>query len=459
MMTEHRSYRGKTLARVIGVLGVASLMASAGFAQARGVGGSADPVTFAKDVAPILEEKCQVCHRPGAMGPMPLVTYDEVRPWVRSIRARVAGREMPPWHLDKTVGIQTYKNDRSLTDEQLNTILAWIDAGAPLGDVKDMPAQRQWPTADEWQMAAQFGQPDLIVRTPPWTMASHAPDAWLVPVVDTGLTEDRWVRAIETRPSIKGRRIVHHADTFLIQDDEPGTSFFGKPENIPAGGLHLSEWAVNKNGEMFRENTGKLMKAGSRIRFDLHYHAIGEEITDQIEVAFYFYPKGIVPKYRVYMGAFGPNTGERQLDIPPGKVVVSHGYYPLRAPARLENFQPHMHMRGKAATLEAIYPDGRTEILSHIDRFDFNWHVNYIYADDSAPVLPRGTVIHVVAVHDNTAGNKNNPDPTQWVGFGARSTDEMFHHWINVTFLTDEDYAAIVQQRQKAAATRAGAQQ
>jgi hypothetical protein len=289
-------------------------------------------------------------------------------------------------------------------------------------------------------------------------MQAEAPDAWLVPVADTGLAEDRWVRAIETRPSVRGRRIVHHADTFLIQEDDAASvSFFGAPREVPPGGMHFSEWAVNKNGEIYRENTGKLMKAGAKIRFDLHYHAVGEEITDQIEVAFYFYPKGVTPKYRVYMGALGPTTngGERQIDIPPGQAVISHGYYPLRAPARIENFQPHMHMRGRAASIEAIYPDGRTELLSHVDRFDFSWHVNYVYADDVAPVLPKGAVIHVTALHDNTAANKNNPDPAQWVGFGARSTDEMFHHRVNITFLTDEDDEAIVADRKKAGDTAA----
>jgi hypothetical protein len=138
------------------------------------------------------------------------------------------------------------------------------------------------------------------------------------------------------------------------------------------------------------------------------------------------------------------------LDIPPGKVTQHFAYVPLPHPARLENYQPHMHVRGKAMSMEAIYPDGRVEMLNHVDRFDFNWHVNYVYADEAAPVLPRGTIIKITAWHDNTAENPANPDPTQWVGWGQRSYDDMYHAHVNVTYLTDEDYAAIVEERRRA---------
>ena len=132
------------------------------------------------------------------------------------------------------------------------------------------------------------------------------------------------------------------------------------------------------------------------------------------------------------------------LDIPPGKVTTHHAYVPLTLPARLENYQPHMHVRGKSMSMEAIYPDGRVEMLNHVGNFDFNWHVNYVYTDDSAPVLPAGTIIHLTAVHDNTAANRANPDPTQWVGWGQRSYDDMYHAHVNMTYLTEEDYDAIV---------------
>src|SRR5262245_17877045 len=154
--------------------------------------------TFTKDIAPIFQEKCEACHRPDSIAPMSLMTYAETRPWARSIRARVADRQMPPWQIDRTVGIQKFKNDRSLTDDELQTVLRWVDAGAPQGDPKDMPAPKKWPDGQGWNFAAMFGQtePDLIVKSPEFTMAAVAQDAWDHRVTMTGLTEPRWVRAI-----------------------------------------------------------------------------------------------------------------------------------------------------------------------------------------------------------------------------------------------------------------------
>src|SRR5579862_5854527 len=153
--------------------------------------------TFTKDVAPIFQAKCEACHRPDNMAPMALRTYEEVRPWVKSIAQRVGSRQMPPWHIDKTVGIQKFKNDRSLNDDQIDTIERWIAAGAPKGDLKDMPAAKVWPDDNVWQLGPKYGQPDLVVNSPDYTMPAVAQDAWWRPSVATGLTEPRWVRAIE----------------------------------------------------------------------------------------------------------------------------------------------------------------------------------------------------------------------------------------------------------------------
>lgn len=381
------------------------------------------------------------------MGPMSLVTYADARPWARSIKAKVAARLMPPWYLDKTVGIQRFKNDRSLSDEQIDTIIKWVDAGAPVGDAKDMPAPKTWPSDEVWQLAEQYGRPpDLIVKSTSWTQPAQGQDHWWQPVVDTRLTADRWVRAIEIRPSTKGRRVVHHVVTYLMQQD-PGAV------EVPGGAGYFSEFAVGKVGDVFRESTGKLMKAGSKIVFDIHYHSVGEAVTDRSEVGLWFYPIGVVPKDRVYSQALGVQQAMQTLDIPPGKVTTHYAHIPLPRPARLENYQPHMHVRGKAMSMEAIHPDGRIEMLSRVDRFDFNWHVNYVYADEAAPVLPKGTMIKITAWHDNTAANRANPDPAQWVGWGQRSYDEMYHAHVNVTYLTDEDYRQIVEKRKRAGTT------
>ncbi len=410
--------------------------------------------TFSKDVAPILQEKCQGCHRNGEMAPMSLVTYAETRPWARSIKQRVVTRQMPPWHLDKTVGVKHYANDFSLSDPQIETIAAWVDAGAPEGDPKDMPPPKVWPKNEGWHLAEQFGPPDLVLDSADYTMPEQGQDVWFKPLTPIPLTEPRWVRAVEMRPSTAdGRKIMHHALAYL-QQEEPGAGGNGVT-GLATQGL-LMEWAINKNYDVYRPNTGKLLLPGSRIWWEMHMHAVGEEIRDHVELAVYFYPKGQEPKYRTTLTAFPATPGSAgggTLDIPPNSLVQTEGFRTLARPARLENFQPHMHLRGKSMTIEAILPDGTKRVLSSVDHFNFNWMTNYIFADDSAPVLPKGTVIHVTAWHDNTVNNRNNPDPEQWVGWGDRTVDEMAHAWVNVTYMSDEDYAEWVREHPQEGAT------
>jgi len=397
---------------------------------------ASNPVTFAKDVAPILQAKCEECHRPGTAAPMSLATYRETRPWAKAIRERVITRNMPPWHIDKTVGIQRFQNDRSLTGDEIATIVRWVDDGAPLGDAKDLPPPKQWPAEEGWQLAKELGEPDLIIKSEPYTMPAKGQDVWWRPLTAIPLTEPRWVRAVEIRPaSVAGRRITHHALAKLEQD-EPGA-----PElNAGNGGL-LMEWAIGKQYDVYRSNTGKLLLPGAQIRWELHYHAAGEPIRDHVELGVYLYPKGQEPKYRTRLTAW-PAHPAAGLDIAPNSIQETQAFHVLAAPARLENFQPHMHLRGKAMAMEAILPDGSTRMLSYVDHFNFNWMNNYIYAEDAAPVLPKGTIIRISAWHDNTANNPNNPDPNQWVGWGDRTVDEMAHAWVNVTYISEADYQA-----------------
>ena len=404
-------------------------------------------VTFTRDVESILQRSCQGCHRPGQMGPMSLVTYEDVRPWARAVREKVVERVMPPWHLDKTVGIRQFENDTSLSDAEIDIVARWVDAGAPRGNAADAPPPVNWPAEDVWRLAERYGrEPDLVVASDPWTQAAEGQDQWWQPVVPTGLTEDRWITGMEVRPSMGGgRRVTHHSVVYLQQEEQAGDHT--PAVDVPGRGSYLTEFAVGKIGDVFRENTGKLLKADSRIAFDNHYHSVGEELTSYTEVGIWLHEKGYEPKYRVFGRALGVQQSMATLDIPPGKVTTHHAYVPLTLPARLENYQPHMHVRGKSMSMEAIYPDGRVEMLNHVGNFDFNWHVNYVYTDDSAPVLPAGTIIHLTAVHDNTAANRANPDPTQWVGWGQRSYDDMYHAHVNMTYLTEEDYDAIVADR------------
>jgi len=395
-------------------------------------------VTFTRDVAPIFQAKCEACHRPESIAPMSLRTYEEARPWARAIRARVESRQMPPWHVDRTVGIQQFKNDRSLGDDQIATILAWVDQGALKGDPRDMPPPREWPEGQGWNYAARFGQkePDLIIKGRPWTQKAGQGNAWFKRMVETGVTEPRWVRAIEVRPgSVKGRKITHHANVDIDQVEPDGTVTVGR----------FMEWAVGKEGELMRPGTGKLVLPGSRIAWDVHYASADEDVTDTVEMGLYFYPKGQEPKYRQTLLAVGSSGAA--LDIPPNSVVAHEGYFVLPRAARIESFQPHMHLRGKAQTLEAILPTGQKVMLSHVADFTFNWHNAYIYADEAAPLLPRGTVLKVSSWHDNTAANRSNPDPNVWVGYGDRTVDEMNHIWVNLTYLDDDDYLAEVRAR------------
>jgi hypothetical protein len=366
---------------------------------------------------------------------MPLLTYQETRPWAKSIRERVIARQMPPWHIDKTVGIQQFQNDRSLTDQQIETFVRWIDGGAPMGDPKDLPPPKKWPDEPGWQLAKIYGEPDFVIKSAPYTMLARGQDIWWKPLTQIPVTEPRWVRAVEMRPaSIAGRKITHHALARLEQEEPDSPT-----AEAAAGPGLLMEWAVGKQYDVYRPNTGKLLLPGAAIRWDIHYHAIGEPVRDHVELAVYLYPKSEVPKYRTRLTMLGA-TSINNLDIPPQTVAQTQAFHVLRQPARLENFQPHMHLRGKAMSIEAILPDGTTQMLSSVDRFNFNWMNNYIYADEAAPVLPKGTVLRVTAWHDNTPANHNNPDPNQWVGYGDRTVDEMAHAWVNVTYITEEDY-------------------
>jgi hypothetical protein len=423
------------------LLGAAVLLAAA----ARTGHTSTEEVTYAKHIAPILQRKCQVCHQPGSIAPMSLLTYEDAKDNLAEMKARVSAREMPPWHIDRTVGIQRFKNDGGLTDAEIATILKWINDGAPKGDARDLPPAPKLADPNRWQLADSLGPPDLIVKSTPYTIAARTQDKWYRPTVETGLTEPRWVRAIEVRPArAESRKVVHHALAYLLQNEPEVTGLAeAAHEHQTTPGLFM-EWAVGKVGQIFPEDAGKLMLPGSRIRWEVHYHAIGEEIKDNVvELGIYFYPKGVVPKHRTVLRMFDVSRGG-ELDIPPDTKTITQNFYTLQAPARLENFQPHMHMRGKMMSMEAIYPDGKRETLSLVNNFQWNWHINYVYADDAAPLLPKGTTLVFTAWHDNTAANPNNPDHTQWVGWGDRTVDEMAHCWIDVTYLDQPDFDTLL---------------
>ncbi len=419
----------------------AAAVAAIGITQAQT---TSSQVTFTKDVAPILQKACQNCHRAGSIGPMPLLTYNEVRPWARAIKQQVAQRNMPPWFIDRAVGIRKFKNDVSLTDQEIATISAWVDAGAPMGNAADMPKPRVFDDGDRWHI----GKPDVVVTLNKDVLVkARQADQWLdLPTEDLGLKTNRYIAAMEIKP-IRGTKVLHHVESSLVEPEEAGAM---------QGKIHLEEYAVGKFGDTFPEGTGMLLKPGSKIMANVHVHADGEDTPMNIAVGLRLYPEGVVPKHVAHAQQLGSAA---DLDIRPNtKNVRADGYTVLTRPAVITAFQPHMHNRGQAQCLELMYPSAgvgdrpggvRTETVSCVDRFKFDWHVVYEYADDVAPIVPAGTILHVISLYDNTNGNKFNPDPTNWVGYGNRTIDEMGFSWINWYYLTDDEYKSAVADRAK----------
>ena len=396
---------------------------------------------------------------------MSLLTYEEARMYAPLIKQKVQNRVMPPWHINRSIGIKEFKNDTGLNAEQIDTIVAWVDAGAPFGDAADLPPPADFPDPNGWQLLDTFGrEPDLVVASEPYTLEAVTQDKWFRPVTPTDLTEPRWVKAIEIRPvGNDALTITHHVLAFLEQDEEQGPMSAGPVVATSRGAMGGSglfmEWAVGKAGEIFPDGAGKVMLPGSSIRWEVHMHAMGKLVEDsQVEIGVWFYDKDNEPWNRTRL-QFWDARGDTGIDIPPGEIAVTQQLHTVKWPARLENFQPHMHMRGKAMQMTAIYPDGREEILSQVDNFQWNWHVNYIYADHVAPVVPAGTIIKVTAWHDNTADNPNNPDHEQWVGWGDRTVDEMAHAWVDLTYMSQEEYDEIIAKRAAAAEAMDGAEE
>ena len=388
--------------------------------------------TFTRDVLPILQRACQQCHRPGSVAPMALLTYEQVRPWARAIRDKTAQREMPPWFIERNVGVRAFKEDPSLSDDEIATIGAWVAAGSPRGNPADAPPPIELASLDEWRI----GTPEWIVELPEeQTIGALDADRWLNLWADSRLTEDRYIKAVETKPSPGAYPVVHHVATSMLWEEEDGEE----------GGGFLNEYAMGKNGDIFPEGTGRLIRAGTQIRFNMHYSSVGEEIKDRTRVGFQFYPRGHVPDLVLISRHVGDSFDT--LDIRAGEDNArSDGYYVLPEPTQVTAFQPHMHIRGDRMCVEAIHPSGRIETLS-CTKHNFGWHIVYNYADHEAPLLPAGTILHVIGWHNNTASNRYNPDPKNWVGFGNRSIDDMSFAWMSFFHMPEDEYERKLEER------------
>jgi mono/diheme cytochrome c family protein len=400
-------------------------------------------VTFARDVVPILQQSCQVCHRPGAIGPMSLLTYADARRWSDRIKTKVAGREMPPYQYDTDIGIQALKYDPRLSEADIAAIVAWADAGAPEGDPADLPPPVDWPDPSQWKLAEQFGPPDLVVPAKPFTVPAVGSDLWWEPLVEIPLETDRYLKAIEVKPSVPGREVVHHANTTLYLQGEDG-------ELVGQGG-RFTEYAAGKLGEIIPEGAGRLLPADSLVRWSVHYYPMGEVVENEVtELGFWFHPEDYEPDYVQDLANY---RLDGDLAIEPNGNAMIQGFHSFDHPVRIDSFQPHGHLRLRAAALEVYYPEtGRREVMSMISNWTTWWQHSHLYEEDVAPIVPAGGVIMLTFWYDNTADNPNNPDPEQWVYRGSRTTDEMSHAWIAVTHLDQEGYEQIVADREEKAA-------
>ena len=399
-----------------------------------------DLVTFTKDVAPILQKNCQVCHRPGQIGPMSLETYQDTRRWSALIKTKVANREMPPYQYDLDVGIQELQYDPRLAQSEIDTIVRWVDAGASEGDAADMPPPVEWPPDDEWRLAAEFGQPDLVVPAKPKDVPAEGQDLWWEPLVKIPLTTDRYVKAIEVKPSVEGRRVVHHANTSLYLMDANG-------ELVQQGRGRFTEYGSGKLGEIIPEGAGRFLPADSYVRWSIHYYPNGEPVEDELtELGFWLHPEGYEPDYIQDLANYRLRG---DLAIAPHGTAMIQGFHSFDHPVRIDSFQPHGHLRLRAASLEVFHPEtGEREVMSMISDWTTWWQHSHIYETDSAPLIPAGGVMILTHWYDNTADNPNNPDPEQWVYRGSRTTDEMSHAWIAVTHLDQEGYERLKAERE-----------
>ena len=398
--------------------------------------------TFAKDIAPIFQKNCQQCHRPGSIGPMSLTTYQEVRPWARSIKNRVVLGEMPPYRYDRHVGIQELEDDLRLSESEIEMIARWVDNGVPLGDPADLPPPLSFPDLNVWTYEAEFGPPDLVIKTKPFTVPAEGSDVWWKSIVPSGLTEDRCMKAVHVRASESGRGVAHHANSRLLDFDEESQEWVDVEQ--------LSEYALGKVGEVVPEDACRLLPANSMVSWDVHYYPNGERVeNDVIEMGVWLYPKDHQAKHKQDLKNYSLLMKGAELELPPNSTAMTQGFHSFETPVRIDSFQPHGHFRLVGKTLEIFDPKtGDLEMVSSVSNWTNDWHTSHIYAKDAAPLVPAGSVLVITGYYDNTAGNKQNPDPNQWVGRGSRSADEMSHAWIAVTHLDDEGYEQLVAERE-----------
>ncbi|HEY7173026.1 MAG TPA: hypothetical protein VH417_19370 [Vicinamibacterales bacterium] len=394
-------------------------------------------VTFHEDVLPVLQQRCQTCHRPGEAAPFSMLTYKDARPYAAAMKRAVVSRKMPPWHADPSVG--HFGNDRRLTDAEIDTISRWADAGAPEGD----PAKAPRPMAflDGWNI----GQPDKILEMPePFPVPASGTIDYQWIVMPTGLDKDTWIQGVEVRPG--DRSVVHHVIAFYrrpgskwLIDAKPGVP---TPKGSGDSEAGMSDGAIG--GYVPGLPAGKLapgraifLPAGSDIVLQVHYNATGKATTDRTKVGIVF------ARAEVAERSFQLGLANGSFVIPPGdpnyKVDAD---VTIDSDVRVVGFTPHMHLRGKSFEFRAVFPDGTREVLLRVPKYDFNWQLTYDLAQER--VFPKGTKFEATAVFDNSPGNPFNPDPKASVRFGDQTWDEMMVGFIDIAIKPDQDLAKLI---------------
>jgi hypothetical protein len=442
----------------------ALLTASAMFvAGDAGMSAADTAVTFTKDVQPILQKNCQSCHRPGQIGPMSLLTYQDARPWARSIKSKVESRQMPPWFADPQHG--RFANDPSLSQGDIDTIVKWADGGALQGDPKDAPPAIEWP-ADGWHI-----KPDIIVKGPEFRVPAHTPRdviEWVTYVIPSGFTKDTWITSLEIKPSVLS--VTHHI-CFTFQPHQPDVKYYvanwreserddegaalkdqvlparpqGPPPDGPTAGANVGGgfncYVPGRVADDYRPfGAGKLVPANTDISFQVHYTPIGKDVIDRPLIGF---TVAQTPPAKRWM-SYGITAGGPDFAIPPNEANYKSPPMDLEflADAELVEMMPHMHLRGKDMTYHLIYPDGRDEIVLNVPKYDFNWQILY---QPMKPIrIPKGTKMHVDAHYNNSTSNKYNPNPNRTVFQGRMTWEEMFAPFFGVLIDQDTDPTKVI---------------
>ncbi len=393
--------------------------------------------TFSKNVAPILYKNCAGCHRPGEIAPMSLLTYDQARPWAKSIREKVLTGEMPPWHASQPHG--TFANDRRLSDTDKNTLIAWVDAGAPQGDPKDLPPTPQF--AEGWQI----GKPDLVLSMEkPYDVPASGTIAYQFFTIPTHFTEDKWVQAIELRPGT--RSVVHHILAFVRDPGKPAEApafsiVLPRMQRLPghdgsasqqgqakAPDTLIATEAPGTNPIIFEPGSALKIPAGATIVFQMHYTASGKAATDQSSIGFIF-AKG-TPQREIHTA----NFYNPLLKVPAGATDQAVDCaIEFTEDTHIAALFPHTHLRGKSWQYRLIYPKGDSQVVLSVPKYDFNWQTYYVF---TTPLLaPKGSRLEATAHYDNSVNNKWNPDPKIDVHWGEQTWQEM--QYSGITYYTD----------------------